>query len=584
MIARNLLLAGAAFAAVYACSTAPSNRLSFDQSADRYARSDAARGYSHFLVGRFASLSNDPARAAEHYAKALRASPQDRDLAERAVFTALMAGDFQSAAEISEDLQAVDGTPASLIDLVRGVDAMRRQRYARAATILEDVQQAPFNHMVADHTAAWALLDTLGLQAAEAKLMEARAGDALLDGVTLNMVGFLRLAAEDDAGAMEAFESVWTEGARLAVAAEAYGELLAAAGRTSEAVAVLTEFNKEVGFNPAVARLIQRIEAGDVVVPTRPSVRSGAALSIYAPAAALAAQTGDDIAGAYFALALALDPELHVARTLWADTLDDANRRVEAIDLLDAVPETSPFFATAQGQLAWALRREGRSEEALATAARALESTQDRNLKVQLGDLMRSVGRHGEAEAVFDEVIRADAATGRLDWRILFARGAARERTGNWQGAEEDLRASLAIEPDSPGVLNYLGYGLVERGEKLDEALALLRRAVDRRPDSGAIVDSLGWAYFKLGRYSEAVLYLERAVEMEPGSSELNDHLGDAYWRVGRTLEARFQWRRAVTLETAANDIQRIEAKLAQGLPVADGHSVAGMPPAASPQ
>src|SRR5690606_5409856 len=145
------------------------------------------------------------------------------------------------------------------------------------------------------------------------------------------------------------------------------------------------------------------------------------------------------------------------------------------------------------------------------------------------------------------------------NWRLHFARAAARDSLGRWGDAEADLRQALALAPDQPDVMNYLGYTWVDRGENLQEGMALIRRAAELRPSSGAIVDSLGWAHYRLGDYRQAVLFLERAVELEPGSATLNDHLGDAYWRLGRRTEARFQWRRALTQQP--DDPAAIEAK-----------------------
>jgi tetratricopeptide (TPR) repeat protein len=116
-------------------------------------------------------------------------------------------------------------------------------------------------------------------------------------------------------------------------------------------------------------------------------------------------------------------------------------------------------------------------------------------------------------------------------------------------------------------VLNYLGYSWVDMGINLEKGLELIQKAVDLRPSDGYIVDSLGWAFYKLGRHEDAVRELERAVGLMPGDPILNDHLGDAYWRVGRKLEARFQWTHARDLEPDQDVMAQVLAKLANGLP-----------------
>ncbi|MEL6258083.1 MAG: tetratricopeptide repeat protein, partial [Pseudomonadota bacterium] len=259
-------------------------------------------------------------------------------------------------------------------------------------------------------------------------------------------------------------------------------------------------------------------------------------------------------------------PSLDVARTLWADALDSAGRRSEAIAQLDRVAPDSPFYAAAQGQIAWALRREGRGEEALSIARAALDASKDRDLKIQLGDLYRSVSRYAEADQVFSELIDTDARNGVHDWRLYYARGTVRDELEFWPGAEADLRRALELQPVAPNVLNYLGYSLVDRGMDVEEGFSLIQKAVALRPDEGHIVDSLGWAYFRLGRFDEAVVQLERAVELSPGDVVINDHLGDAYWRVGRRLEASFQWKRALSLNPEDSQIADLEAKLTNGL------------------
>ena len=115
-------------------------------------------------------------------------------------------------------------------------------------------------------------------------------------------------------------------------------------------------------------------------------------------------------------------------------------------------------------------------------------------------------------------------------------------------------------------MLNYLGYSWIDQGLNLDEGMRMIRRAVEQKPDDGYIVDSLGWAFYRIGNFEEASKNLEKAVELKPEDPTINDHLGDAYWRVGRTLEARFQWAHARDLKPDKDDLPKIEQKLRAGL------------------
>jgi Flp pilus assembly protein TadD len=124
----------------------------------------------------------------------------------------------------------------------------------------------------------------------------------------------------------------------------------------------------------------------------------------------------------------------------------------------------------------------------------------------------------------------------------------------------------LELNPDQPLVLNYLGYSWVDKGSNLDEAFKMLRRAVDLRQRDGYVVDSLGWAYYRLGRYDDAVRELEKAIDLKPSDPVINDHLGDAYWRVGRKLEAHFQWNHARDLNPDPDDLPKILDKIKNGM------------------
>ena len=149
---------------------------------------------------------------------------------------------------------------------------------------------------------------------------------------------------------------------------------------------------------------------------------------------------------------------------------------------------------------------------------------------------------------------------------MFYSRGVAEERANDWARAEADLKKALALQPNQPLVLNYLGYSWIDKGENLGDALGMIKHAVDLRPNDGYIVDSLGWAYFHLHDFDHATEYLERAIELLPEDPTINDHLGDAYWRSGRLAEARYQWRRALQFQPENDEIQGIETKLDHGL------------------
>jgi Flp pilus assembly protein TadD len=187
------------------------------------------------------------------------------------------------------------------------------------------------------------------------------------------------------------------------------------------------------------------------------------------------------------------------------------------------------------------------------------------------GDLLRVEERFAEAVEAYDGAVERLERQGEIEprhWSLLYFRGIALERSDQWERAEVDFKHALGLQPDQPYVMNYLAYSWVEKKQNLDEAEAMLVRAVKLRPRDGYIVDSLGWVYYRLGRYNEAVEQLERAVALRPQDPTINDHLGDALWQVGRRNEARFQWHRALSLEPEEDEVPVIEKKIEQGVTV----------------
>ena len=240
------------------------------------------------------------------------------------------------------------------------------------------------------------------------------------------------------------------------------------------------------------------------------------------------------------------------------------------------IPKTGTSdYLTARAKLAWSYQDSGDKDKALAIAQAAHASAPaDQEAATTLADLLRADERYDDSVKVLDPLIQGQGD--RADWRLLYMRAVDLQESDRWADAERDLSRALAENPDEPELLNFLGYAWIDRGENLPRALAMVKKAVSLDPQSGAMVDSLGWAYFRLGDYKSAVEQLESAVVLEAGDAEINDHLGDAYWRVGRRNEAQFQWQRVLTLEPTPKLKASVEAKLKSGLGAPASPNVAG--------
>jgi len=520
---------------------------------------------STYAIAKYAGLTENPQTSARNYSRLLRTVQDDPWLAEQGIFAILRIGEVERAIAIAKKLPAETIMETELPRLLLAVDALKRDRTELALTYLTMPWTNDYHAMLARSLAAWSVLDED--PSAAVRLQRQAGGEEglyALMGQTLGAV--MRATIEDVEGARYDLGVLWDVNARLALGVETEARLMALNGETQLALERLNMFRQDVGRHPALIALTKEIQDDDISpFPTRTAAQ-GTALSFYIATAPQANQAYGDVAAVYFALAVYLDPELDSAKALWADTLDRADRRLEAIELLSSIPKASVHHTSAQGQLAWALRREGRNDEALKVARATLARTDNRNIRIQLADLLQSLDRDGEAESIFTDVIDADEARGEYDWRLYFARGGARERLGEWPPAENDLRTAMSLNPEDPTIMNYLGYSWIDRGINLDEGLKLIEQALRLAPNNGAITDSLGWAYYKLGNYERAVFYLERAAELSPDVSEILDHLGDAYWQVGRFKEAGFQWERALKYAADPDEIDLLEKKLASGL------------------
>jgi Flp pilus assembly protein TadD len=239
-----------------------------------------------------------------------------------------------------------------------------------------------------------------------------------------------------------------------------------------------------------------------------------------------------------------------------------------AIKVYERVPASSPLKRNAQIQLATDLDSADRSDEAIKILRDVVTADpKDLEAVMALGNIERGRKKFSDCGDTYSKGIAVlPEGNDKANSVWYYYRGICEERSKQWPKAEADMRKALDLQSDQPHVLNYLGYSWIDQGINLDEGMKMIKRAVEQRPDDGYIVDSLGWAYYRIGNYEEAVKNLERAIDLKPEDPTINDHLGDAYWRVGRTLEAKFQWAHARDLKPEPDDLPKILAKIENGL------------------
>ncbi|TPW06368.1 MAG: hypothetical protein FD124_1798, partial [Alphaproteobacteria bacterium] len=487
-------------------------------------------------------------------------------LLQGAADSALAAGDAAAAATFARQAQA-RGVEASSGRLAAAVFAMREGRTKDVRRNLDDFDGPPAELLTARLLSVWSRVDGGDVEAALAEL----GGETLPQRSPWAALQYYQRAMVfDHAGrveeALDAYErGGGVGGLRIAQIVTHHGQALERAGRKADAAALYRDFLADVD-NPGVAAELARLSSNGP--PPAPfAATRGAAVALFTLSVLIAQDPTSREQLAPLSLAMALDPALEAPRIAFADAMQALNQGETARRALGAIPEPSPYFENAQSQIAYGLRAEGRADEAVAILKAIVDRGGGRVSRRALADLYRNLDRNAEAAALYASLVAELNPPTRRDWRLYLAQGATLERLGQWPAAEAALQQALVVSPDRPEVLNYLGYTWVDTGAKVREGLALLERAVAQEPDEGYIIDSLGWAHFRLGNFGQAVEYLERAVELSPGDSTLNDHLGDAYWRVGRRIEARYQWRRVLTLNAPADEHAGAGKKLAEGLP-----------------
>lgn len=519
----------------------------------------ADSAYGMFLAGSAALQEGRNGDAARFLELARSQSGDDPAVSERAFTAALMAGEIQKAAQLAPDGATASEPGKRLGRLVKVVAALGEGKGKVAkAELASDGIGFP-------HRAAAALLGPwVAASAGDAEGSVVRPqlrGDAGVD--YFGQIGqahlFERARRYDEAETD--FKAVTAGENPSEIAVLAYGGFLERRGRRPDALALYDAALKRNPSNLGLKAAQARAE-GKKPPPPMPTVKEGAALALLAPAAAMISAKQESVGLAYLRMALALDPQRNDAWLMLGDLLQQ-NGDVDNARLAYSKPKaTSAEFPAAQAKLAWSYQSAGDKDGAL-KLARTGAATGDPEARTTLSDLLRANEQYPEAIELLNGLI-ADAKT--PDWQLYYARGQAYERSGDWKRAEADLSQALKLRPDEPELLNYLGYAWIDRGERLDEAMGMVEKAVAANPRSGAIVDSLGWAHYRLGDYKKAVEVLEQAVELEAGDPEINNHLGDAYWMVGRKDEAGFQWRRVLTLKPDDKIKADAEKKLANGL------------------
>ncbi|RMF70877.1 MAG: tetratricopeptide repeat protein [Alphaproteobacteria bacterium] len=521
---------------------------------------------SSYVKARLAEKLADP-RAGELFYAITKAGVMDERVRQSALFQLILEGRLEKARTVARQMR-LSGDRTDLPALIATLEQLRRGDGRAALAELETLAPKGFSQVIRPVLTAWARALAGDRDAALQALRPLENRYGLKAYAKMERALLLDFLGEQERAATAYKALVYRRGLPSLEPLVSYLALLRRSGRETEATTVLADMRKAFPANAVLADVARRIANG-MPLPARAATPRGAVAVILLELAEEIAR--EDLlrpAIIYARLAQWLAPDYDEATVRLVDLLSRADYHDLARTEARRVAHDSPWWGAAQRAAALAQRRAGDMAGAIATLKGYLARyPEDIDSWVLFGDLLRLAERYEEAINAYSRAIaRMQERQLQPGWYPFFARGVAFERKGDWPHAEADFLTALKKKPDEADVLNYLGYSWLDRGMRIDEAITLIERAAALKPDDGAIVDSLGWAYYVRGEIDKAVETLERAVLLMPNDPTINEHLGDAYWRAGRYREARFQWAHALAFHPEPERRTALERKLRLGL------------------
>ncbi len=295
-----------------------------------------------------------------------------------------------------------------------------------------------------------------------------------------------------------------------------------------------------------------------------------AAEILYITANALSSQSIYSLSNFYLNLAKYLNEEFISFDTLIAENIYKINNLKKAkIIYYDLINKGEAYKWFATKQLARILIEEDEKKAAVRLTEEAYNNFDEKDIYATFdyAEFLKNNELFEKSISLYTYIINKVNKDHPLYSESTDGRGVSYERIGQWDKAEKDLLESLKINPDQAYVINYLAYSWIEQGINIEKSLNMLEKANKLKSNDPYIIDSLGWALFKLKRYQESKSYLQLAVKLMPGDPIVNDHYGDVLWKNGNKLQARYYWEYVLNLKKTEDDLrEKIEKKIIKGL------------------
>ncbi len=525
-----------------------------------------------YLAAQVAIDDNDDDAAVKFLKRATGFDPEDLDI-KQDLFAALVSnGKLQEAADLAKETPKF-GASQNLVGYVLAAESMRKRSWKNAIAALKDVAGVDLDKTLREISHAWALQGLGKTDEALARIADLE-GPEWISVMKNYHAGLIANAGGQQDLATEKFQAVIDNRAVISVLTETYIRAIEAMVRSQsqdgKKEKALETIDYGLSLLPSHSPFIDlkaQLSEDKTLKATLSTPQQGMAELFYNIATAIRRDGAGSYSKTYLQISNSLSPKSDIIQIALAELYLQQGDYEKSNIFYEKIVDTSPFHRIARLEKATNFSRLEKKEEAITELKSLIESEpDDLTGYMTLGNVFSREERYQEAADTYDTAVDKIGEPKSFHWNLFFRRGISYERLKQWDKAEPNFTKSLELSANQPEVLNYLGYSWIDQGINLDKGMDMIRQAVDLRPRSGFIVDSLGWAHYRLGQYEDAVRELEKAVQLMPQDPTINDHLGDAYWKVGRKLEATFQWNIALATKTPPDNPEEIKKKLAEGL------------------
>ena len=525
-------------------------------------RGDSASALNRYVEARLAESSNQLQAATAIYAEGLKEQPDNELLAGKAFANAIEVGNFDLAARAVRVLQS-HGTVDPEMPLISYADAFAQGDWNGARLAIAELDALENFSFLSPFLEAW--LEIAKGRDATAAIAKAQVIDTAKYYLEEQLI-LITLASRRDRYAVAPLAPMVANNeprmAPLRIIAARHFWALNDPATAAEILKMRSSAPEQ--------RLLQKIEAGQkkgVAQKVTPAI--GLGFLFQRLSSDLAVQQAQFLSQVMAQAGTRVADQSDYAHLTLGRVYAVAENHDLAISEYSRIGRESPYFLIALSSQIASLVTNGAFDQALARLDSARAANPDSpELHILTGQMLQTQGEHKAAAVAFEAAIALAESLNLPDVLMAnywLALGGAQEQAGLWPEGLQSLQKANELLPDSPTILNYLGYAQLERRENKEAAVAAIKRAHELRSNSPAITDSLGWAYFITGDHQRAVTYLESALEGQPQDPTINEHLGDAYWTVGRQYEARYAWKSA-KLFAEGEDVQRLASKIDLGL------------------